>query len=341
MNATPIIALTLLAAASNLPSAQMEPPRKFVIAHRGASAYLPEHTLAAKAMAHAMGADYLEQDVVLSRDDVPIVLHDIQLDAVTDVAERFPGRARPDGRHYALDFSLAELKTLRVDERINPKTHKAVFSGRFPRGQASFAIVTLEEELRFIRALNKSTGREAGIYPEIKRPAWHRAQGRDISPIVLSVLEKWGYRTKADKVYLQCFDSAEVRRLRTELRCQCRLIQLLGKGEECQDHPRLMTAVGLRELAGVADGIGPSLDQVISGKTPADAQISDLVANAHAANLEVHPYTARADELPAFATSYEDLLDKVLVRAGADAIFTDHPDRASAFITLKLRNHPR
>ncbi len=90
-----------------------------IIAHRGASGYLPEHTLAAKALAHTMGADYLEQDLVLSKDGVPMVLHDVYLDMVTDVARRHPDRRRRDGRFYAIDFTLAELKRLRVQERFN------------------------------------------------------------------------------------------------------------------------------------------------------------------------------------------------------------------------------
>src|SRR5262249_26330393 len=98
-----------------------------VIAHRGASGYLPEHTLPAKALAYGMGADYLEQDVVLTRADQPLVLHDVHLDTVTDVAEVFPDRKRPDGRFYALDFTLAEIQSLRVTERIDPKTKRPVF----------------------------------------------------------------------------------------------------------------------------------------------------------------------------------------------------------------------
>src|SRR6185503_3347980 len=169
-----------------------------VIAHRGASGYLPEHTLAAKALAHGMGADYLEQDVVLSRDGVPVVLHDIHIDTVTDVAKRFPGRARPDGRYYALDFTVAELKQLAASERFDPKTGLAVFPRRFPVGKSSFQVPTLEEELQLVQGLNASTGRVAGIYPEIKNPAWHRQQGHDVSRIVLDVLARYGYRTRAD-----------------------------------------------------------------------------------------------------------------------------------------------
>ena len=99
-----------------------------VIAHRGASGYLPEHTLAAVSLAYGMGAHFIEQDVVLTNDDQPVVLHDIHLDAVTDVAERFPNRSRRDGRYYALDFTLAEIRTLRVNERIDPLRRW----GRFP-----------------------------------------------------------------------------------------------------------------------------------------------------------------------------------------------------------------
>ena len=94
--------------------------RPLIIAHRGACGYLPEHTLEAKALAYGMGADYLEQDVVATRDDRLLVSHDVHLDTVTDVAERFPTRAREDGRFYARDFDLAEIKTLNVHERHNP-----------------------------------------------------------------------------------------------------------------------------------------------------------------------------------------------------------------------------
>ena len=164
--------------------------RPIVIAHRGASGYLPEHTLAAKAYAHALGADFLEQDLVLTKDDVPVVLHDIYLDTVTDVAVRFPERKRADGRFYVLDLTLAELKQLRVTERFNAKSGARVFAGRFPAGQAEFRVSTLEEELQLIQGLNRSTGRAVGIYPEIKQPQWHRAHGHDISKIVLPLLAR-------------------------------------------------------------------------------------------------------------------------------------------------------
>ncbi|HEX7236991.1 MAG TPA: glycerophosphodiester phosphodiesterase family protein, partial [Gammaproteobacteria bacterium] len=154
----------------------MKPP-PIVIAHRGASGYLPEHTLAAKALAHGLGADYLEQDVVATRDSQLVVLHDLYLDDVTDVAQKFSGRHRQDGRHYVIDFDLAELETLTVFERRAPGTANAKYPARFPADTALFRIATLPQELELIRGLNRSTGRTAGIYSEIKDPEWHRRHG--------------------------------------------------------------------------------------------------------------------------------------------------------------------
>jgi glycerophosphoryl diester phosphodiesterase len=310
-------------------------PPKIIVAHRGASGYLPEHTLEAVALAHAMGADYLEQDVVLSKDDVPVVLHDIQLDTVTDVAKRFPDRKRPDDRYYALDFILAELKQLKVTERFDPRTGKPVYSRRFPMWQAAFEIPTLEEELQLIRGLNRSTGRTAGIYPEIKAPAWHRRQGKDISKIILALLARYGYQTKEDKFYLQCFDFDELKRLRNELGYQGKLVQLIGEISQTEsgtDYNFLKSQRGLEEVAKVADGIGPSLQHIVTGKANGALKVTDLVKHAHQLKLQVHPYTFRADALPNYATSLEELFDIFLFRVGVDGLFTDHPDRGAAFV---------
>ena len=298
-------------------------PRAIIIAHRGASGYLPEHTLPGKALAYAMGADYLEQDIVLSKDGVPVVVHDIQVDTVTDVARRFPDRQRKDGRFYAIDFTLGELKQLKVTERFNPKTGKAVYARRFPVGQSAFEISTLEEELQFIQGLNKSAGRNVGIYPELKQPDWHRQQGQDISKIVLPILARYGYRTKADNFYLQCFDFDELKRLRAELGFEGKLILLLEKKTE---------RVRLEEIAKVADGIGPSLDGIVAGKTDGVVRFTDLVNNAHELKLAVHPYTFRADDLPRYASSLEELFEIFILRAGVNGVFTDFPDRGANFV---------
>jgi glycerophosphoryl diester phosphodiesterase len=316
-----------------------ERPAKIVIAHRGASGYLPEHTLAAKAVAHAMGADYIEQDVVLSRDGVPMVLHDIQIDTVTDVAQAFPDRARADGRFYAIDFTLDELKALNVMER-GDQAGRPAFPGRFPRGASSFRIPTLAEEIELIQGLNLSTGREAGIYLEIKAPAWHRAEGQDISAIVLGVLADYGYADADDLIYLQCFDWNETQRIRSELGWRGKLVQLLGENAWREapdvDYDALRTPDGLAAIARIADGIGPSMGHVVTGVGAGGRPImTDLVANAHALGLAVHPYTFRADALPDYADSLEEALRIFLVDAGVDGVFTDFPDRAVAFLRAR------
>lgn len=149
------------------------------------------------------------------------------------------------------------------------------------------------------------------------------------------MLDRHGYSTKKDRIYLQCFDYAEVRRIRSELGYRGRLIQLLDDGEmdgAGTDYDRLRTRAGLEELALVADGIGPSIETVVTGRRPGEYVISDLVRLAHDLGLEVHPYTLRADELPGYVQSLEDLLRILLLDAGVDGLFTDYPDRGSAFV---------
>ena len=302
-----------------------------VIAHRGASGYLPEHTLEAKVLAHAMGADFLEQDVVLTKDDVPIVMHDIQLETISDVAQRFPDRKRANGHYYALDLTLAEIKQLHANERLNPKTGRAVYPNRFPLGWSAFQIPTLEEELQLIQGLNQTSGRVAGIYPEIKQPGWHRKEGHDISRIVLPILRRYGYATKQDPCWVQCFEADEVKRIRTELGWQGRLLLLLQSNRKNPDGSSgeaWFTSAGMLELAEFADGIGPELGAIVSGKSKADRKVTAFVKSAHAAKLVVHPYTLRADDLPKFADSMEDALGTLFTEARIDGLFTDFPDAA-------------
>lgn len=330
-----IFAFVLLAG-----SAVAQTAAPVVVAHRGASGYLPEHTLEAKAYAHALGADFLEQDLVLTKDDVPVVLHDIYLDTVTDVAKRFPQRKRADGRFYALDFTLAELKQLQVTERFNAKTGQPVFPRRFPAQRSTFQISTLEEELQLIEGLNRSTGRTVGIYPEIKQPKWHRVQGHDISRIVLPILLRHGYATKTDPCYLQCFELPEVKRLRQELGWRGRIVMLMegkAKGEDGTDYAALSTAAGLRELATVADGIGPAIGRIVTWNAAGEPTLTELVKLAHAEQLVVHPYTIRIDELPKNCPSSEALHQALFQRAKVDGVFTDFSD-----VTIRwLRHAPR
>ena len=311
-----------------------------VIAHRGASGYLPEHTLAAKAMAHAMGADYIEQDVVLSRDGIPVVLHDVYLESTTDVAQRFPGRAQADGRFYAMDFLLEELRELKVHERSSIDTHgneAAVYPDRFPLGPALFGIPTLAEEIDLIAGLDRSRGRSTGLYVELKGPNLHLGRGMDMATIVLEVLAEKGYGDRPQQVYLQCFDGPTLQRLRHEIKTPLPLIQLIGEnswGEDSEsDYDYMRSPEGLAQVASYADGIGPWLAQVYLGRNPAgEVMLSDLVSRAQALGLAVHPYTFRRDELPAGVGSFEELLDIFFKRAGVDGVFTDFPDTVRHYL---------
>lgn len=310
----------------------MADKRVRVIAHRGASGYLPEHTLEAKALAYAMGADYLEQDVVLSKDDVPFVLHDVHLDTVSDVAQVFPNRRRDDGRYYAIDLTADEIRQLRASERFDHRTGKAVFPNRFPVGEGRFRIPTLEEEIQFVQGLNHSSGRNVGIYPELKAPAFHHRAGKDISRVVLDVLARHGYARRDDPCILQCFEADELKRVRHELGCQLTTVQLTSKepwsahGQPCSDMEPHIQAIGQ-----YAEGIGPSLSQVFAPqRTETGIPVSPIVDVAHVNGLFVHAWTCRADQIPKPFESFEELHRKI-VDAGIDAVFSDFPDQSLQF----------
>jgi len=300
-----------------------------VIAHRGASGYLPEHTLEGVAMAHAMGADYIEQDVVLTRDDELIVLHDLYLDAVTDVTEKFPDRKREDGKHYAIDFTLEEIKTLRVHERVTADGQPE-FPGRFPHTNAIFRIPTLAEEITLIQDLNRSNGRDVGVYIEPKSPAWHSTEGRDLVKKVVSTLADFGYRNRSDQAYLQSFDMNYLEYARYELKTDLKLVQLIGENswqESATDFDYLQTEKGLQAVARFADGIGPWLMQVVRVQDGEITDISDMVALAHRLGLFAHAYTLRADQLPLDTGDIRLAVHFLKDQAQLDGVFTDHPDQ--------------
>jgi len=300
-----------------------------VIAHRGASGYLPEHTLEGVAMAHAMGVDFIEQDVALTRDQVLIVLHDLYLDAVTDVAGRFAGRSRPDGRHYAIDFTLEEIKSLRVHERLTPDGQPE-FPDRFPHRKDLFHVPTLAEELTLIQGLNRSSGRNVGVYIEPKSPAWHTAEGRDIVKQVVAELACFGYRNRQDKAILQSFDTRYLEYARHELKSDLKLVQLIGEnswGESDSDYDFLRTAQGLHSIAGLVDGIGPWLPQLLDRRTDGSFASSGLAALAHQSGLFVHGYTLRADQLPGEIANMPAAVGVLISTVGLDGVFTDHPDQ--------------
>lgn len=301
-----------------------------VIAHRGASGYLPEHSLESKAMAHAMGADFIEQDVVLTSDGVPIVLHDINLESTTDVARLFPERARADGRYYALDFSLQEIKELSLHERSFTNDNgeeQAFYTHRFPIDRGNFSLPTLEEEINLIHGMDLSRNKRTGLYVELKAPLWHRQQDYDIAAAVLGVLAQTGYGSKVDQVFLQCFNDQTLMALR-EL-TPLPLIQLIGENDWGEDggadYDAMRTARGIAEVARYAQGIGPWIPQVLTN-SDAGLEPTPLTALAHEHGLQVHPYTLRIDELPEGTTDAEELHRALFEKAGVDGLFTDFPD---------------
>ncbi|MCH8204393.1 MAG: glycerophosphodiester phosphodiesterase [Candidatus Hydrogenedentes bacterium] len=286
---------------------------KVVIAHRGASGYLPEHTLEAYAMAHAQGADYIEPDLVLTKDGVFICLHDIHLGPTTDVELRFPNRKRADGHWYPADFMLAEIKQLRVHERL---------PDRFPMDQSAFEVPTFEEMIELIQGLNLTTGREAGIYPEIKAPAWHEKEGLPMEKAVLDVLTKYGYTGPDSKVFLQCFEAEPLKKIRHELGSSIPIVMLVGGGAAAR---QLLSEKGLDEVATFANGIGPS-------KTLIEAK-PEIVKWAHDRDLKVHPYTFRKDNYPERKyDSYAAELEQFFKQYDVDGLFTDFPDIAVHYL---------
>ncbi|MEL4889081.1 glycerophosphodiester phosphodiesterase [Pectobacterium betavasculorum] len=346
------LALSVSFSASSHAGTSTSSPDKIVIAHRGASGYLPEHTLPAKAMAYAQGVDYLEQDLVLTKDNALIVLHDHYLDRVTDVAERFPQRARKDGRFYAIDFTLKEIKSLKFTEGFDIKDGKLVqsYPNRFPMWKSDFRIHTFQEEIEFIQGMNHSTGKNIGLYPEIKAPWFHHQEGKDIARETLAVLKQYGYTEKNDRVFLQSFDVAELKRIKTELQPQMKmdlnLIQLIAYTDWHETYEKQANGTwvnynydwmqqpgAMKQIATYADGIGPDYHMLVQkGSTPDNITFTNMVKEAHQHKLQVHPFTARADRLPTYAKDIDQLYDILYYQAGVDGLFTDFPDKAVDFL---------
>lgn len=312
--------------------------KKAVIAHRGASGYLPEHTLAAKAMAHAQGADFLEQDLVMTQDGHLVVLHDLFLDEVSNVAQRFAGAAREDGKYYAIDFTLAQLRDLTVNERVGADG-LARLPNRFTPHQSRFSLNTFAEEIELLQGLNRSTRRVVGLYPEIKSPAWHHDHGVDLARAMLSTLQAYGYTQRDSGVVIQSFDATELQRVKhqlmPEIGLDLPLTQLLSSADQAHG--------SLAEIATYADYIGVSLPMLFDAShrttrtvaNPPQAnppQANDLVKEAHALGLSVHAYTVRADQLPPPFVAIDALHAFIFNEAKVDGVFTDFPDLTVRFL---------
>jgi len=338
MRAWFVLVLVLLLSLSAVCDVSGASQRPIVIAHRGASGYLPEHTASSFAAAHAMGADFIEADLVLTRDGVPIALHDRELDTTTNVADVFPERAREDGRYYAIDFDWDEIRQLRAHERINVPTGEAVYPQRFPVDHARFGLVTLGELIELVEGLNHSSGRDVGLYLELKYYEYHREQGFDFPAILLDVLRQYGLQ-HSDNLYIQSFHSEPLQRLRFELGAELQLIQLIGANPWWHRDPDIryrdmMRPEGLDAIAAYADGIGPWIAHLlgVDGRKSFTAVNRSLTSDAQERGLKVHAYTVRTDALPRYAADAGDLLTRLFVDEGVDGVFIDQPDVAAEFV---------
>ncbi|CAA9483707.1 MAG: Glycerophosphoryl diester phosphodiesterase [uncultured Solirubrobacteraceae bacterium] len=340
------------AAKRDKPAAKTRQAEPLVIAHRGASGYRPEHTLAAYALGARMGADFVEPDLVATKDGVLVARHENEISGTTDVADRprFADRRRTksiDGAPltgwFTEDFTLAELKTLRAKERIPAnRPRNTLYDGRYE-------IPTLQEVIDLTRRLSKQLGRDIGIYPETKHPTYFRSIGLPLEPLLVRALEANKLDKRKANVFVQSFELANLKALDREI--DTPLVQLLGgKTTSPYDvtaaggkttYAEMATAKGLREIARYADGVGPSKDYIVPrDRTGASLAPTSFVGDAHAAGLLVHPYTFRNEnpflplELrrgnPPAADEYGNAFAEYdqFFGLGVDGVFSDNPDTA-------------
>ena len=310
-----------------------------VIAHRGASGYRPEHTLEAYRLAIEQGADYVEPDLVATKDGVLICRHDCQLGSTTDVAEKFPNRRRSlviDGRKqtdwFAQDFSSAEIRQLKARERLNYRSRR--FDGRF-------GIPTFEEFLILIKRESVKAGREVGICPELKHAEHHRVSGLPLEEPCVRLLQAYGYTQADSPCMIQSFEIAGLRRL--SVMTEVRLLQLLGSGNSMPadvkraagttTYASMMTEPGLQVIAEYAWGIGPAKESILGrDQNNRLRRPSSLVMDAQTAGLAVIVYTMR-NEPRHLATDYRGEPANEYRRWAAlkvTGLFTDFPDTAVA-----------
>ena len=315
---------------------------QLIIAHRGASGERPEHTLAAYERAIDAGADFIEPDLVVTKDLVLVARHENELSDTTDVADReqFADRRRSkeiDGQlvvgWFAEDFTLAELRTLRAKERL-----PAIRPGN-ARFDGLYQVPTFGEIVSLVRAKEAEKGHRIGLYPELKHPAFLLSQGIDSVDLLVTALKKEGLDTADAPIFIQSFEVAPLKRL--DKLTDARLVQLVSPDGGPADEPgmtyaEMLTPSGLAEIAAYADAIGPDVRQVAA----ADGKATPLVEQAHSAGLKVHAWTLRKENafLPAPLRNGSDPTAEgnyaaawgLLAATGVDGLFTDDPALAAA-----------
>ncbi|WP_235901190.1 glycerophosphodiester phosphodiesterase [Pontixanthobacter aquaemixtae] len=312
-----------------------------IIAHRGASGERPEHTLAAYERAIDQGADYIEPDLVVTKDGVLVSRHENEISGTTDVESReeFADRRRSktiDGTlvsgWFAEDFTLEELQTLRAKERLPYiRPENAQFDGLYQ-------VPTFEEIVALVKAKEAELGKRIGIYPELKHPNFLlQDEGIDSVDLLVLALKKAGYTKASDPIFVQCFEVGPLQRL-NQL-SDVRLVQLIAPEGGPADEPamryaEMATPSGLAEIAKYADGIGPHFGFILND----DGSAKSFVGDAHEVGLKVHPWTLRRENTfmpPPLRTNDNPrgvgalpILMGLLVAAKVDGIFTDHPGAA-------------
>src|SRR5262245_48343744 len=311
-------------------------PPPLVIGHRGAAGYRPEHTIASYEHAIDLGADFIEPDMVSTKDGVLIARHENDISGTTDVADKFPDRRKTkiiDGititGFFTEDFTLAEIKTLRAKERL---------AFRNQGWNGVYEVPTLQEVIDLAKRRSRE-GRVIGIYPETKHPTYFRSIGLALEAPLVRILEANGYKGPRAPVFIQSFEVQNLKDLSHMTRLL--LVQLLEvRTAQPYDfvvsgNPRtygsMMTPAGLAEIAMYAQGIGPNKRNIVPANPDGTLQApTSLVRDAHGAKLVVHPYTFR-DEPVFLAPDYQ--LDPVkeylqFYRLGVDGLFSDVADTA-------------
>lgn len=329
-------AVSAQATPAGIPPA-LEQRRPIVIAHRGASGYRPEHTLAAYELAIDQGADFIEPDLVITKDGVLVARHEHRIDETTDAAARFPDRraikqvgARADTGWFAEDFTLAELRSLRTRERLATRSQE--YNGRFP-------IPTFDEVLDLVARKSRETGRQIGIYPETKSPAYFRALRLPLEEPLVAALKRHGLDRADAPVFIQSFEVANLKRLRGLTRA--RLVQLIdatGAPDDAAEsgvasYSSMITPAGLRAIATYAQGVGLAKRLIVPvARDGAMQPGTGVVTDAHAAGLLVHAWTFRSDsQFLARAYAGSPAAEyRQFAALGVDGVFTDFPDQAVA-----------
>jgi len=294
-----------------------------IIAHRGASGYLPDHTLESYRLAIEQGAHAIEPDLVATKDGVLVARHENEIGGTTDVAEKFPKRSatrKVDGKElsgwFTEDFTLAELKTLRAVQPLSfrPQEHNG-----------KHGIATFDEILALVRELEESTGRKIAIEPEIKHPSYFRSIGLPLEGRLVKSLNAAGYKDAKSPAFIQCFEAQSLRRLAALT--GVRLLLLIDDADDPWLKPEGMTT-----LKGFAHGLGVHKEHLIPQKDGHWQAPNNVVEEAHRVGLEVHVYTFR-DEDRYLSKDDQGNPKREYIRftaLGVDGLFTDFPDTAVA-----------